>query len=406
MEKFKTAKLYDADNQLTGRWYVFYHYRDPDSGRFVRFRIMISDKIKTKSGRRQKGHEIIRMMNQKLKNGYNPFADAEKKYKLLSATLNYIIGLKEKSCRKRTTFTYRSMVNQLLKWLEKKGMKNITVDDFNVHLAQEYMDYTLLVQKNNSRTYNNRITALRTIFNVLINREYIESNPFSKVVRLAQQEPDINFFTMEELRIMMENLPSWNYDLYVCACLIFYCFIRPQELCRLKVCDISLVNHSIRISSGVSKNKVGETLYMPLPMISIINRLDLNFPPQWFIFGTHQKRNPQESAPTRIAEQWSKFAKKFGIEKNIYALKHTGVGMAIESGINARDLQLHLRHASLEETQGYLDRFSRRPSSKLINNFPDLSRLTKKSEPGHFLQPEQNNTPFQPEKTRIRILHS
>jgi integrase len=84
------------------------------------------------------------------------------------------------------------------------------------------------------------------------------------------------------------------------------------------------------------------------------------------------KRNEKMVAPTRIAECWRKFAKEFGIKKNIYALKHTGNGMALENGANIRDLQLQNRHSSLDQTQRYLDRFSRNVSEKFINSFPKL----------------------------------
>ena len=55
--------------------------------------------------------------------------------------------------------------------------------------------------------------------------------------------------------------------------------------------------------------------------------------------------------------------------------------MAIENGINIRDLQLQLRHSNLEMTQIYLDKFNRRPSEKLANDFPDLGQIGRKPEP-------------------------
>ena len=55
--------------------------------------------------------------------------------------------------------------------------------------------------------------------------------------------------------------------------------------------------------------------------------------------------------------------------------------MAIENGINLRDLQLQLRHSSLEMTQVYLDKFKRQPSEKLANNFPDLGQIGRKNDP-------------------------
>ncbi|MCX6266194.1 MAG: site-specific integrase [Bacteroidetes bacterium] len=169
--------------------------------------------------------------------------------------------------------------------------------------------------------------------------------------------------------------------MYVCACLIFYCFLRPQEIMRLKVEHFQLNSRLIVIPGTVSKNKKHEVVQIPNALVPVLKKLDLNYPGDYFVFTRHLVRGTKEAAPTRMAGYWRKFANEFGIKKNIYSLKHTGAGMAIENGINLRDLQLQLRHWSLEMTQVYLDKFKRRPSEKLANDFPDLGQLIMKSEP-------------------------
>ena len=255
------------------------------------------------------------------------------------------------------------------------------IDDFSYHHAQEFMDFTQAKLKNSNRTYNNRVTAMKTLFKVLVKREWILSNPFDKVESLPEEDPAIVAFSIDDLMIMQKYLPSWNYDLYVCACLIFYCFIRPQEMVRLTVSNFNLKNRMIVIPGKASKNKKQEVVQIPNALVPVLMKLDLKYPGDYFVFGKNQQRGKVEYAPTRMAEAWRVFAKQFGIDKNLYSLKHTGVGMAIESGINVRDLQLQLRHSSLEMTQIYLDKFNRRPSEKLANNFPDLGQLVGKNEP-------------------------
>ena len=216
---------------------------------------------------------------------------------------------------------------------------------------------------------------------MLVKREWIMTNPFDKIERLQVEEPEIVSFSIDDLANMQRNLPGYDYDLYVCACLIFYCFLRPQEIMRLKVRNFQLNSRSIIISGTISKNKKHEVVQIPNALMPVLKKLDLNYPGDYFVFTRHLKRSEKEAAPTRMAGYWRKFADEFGIKKNIYSLKHTGAGMAIENGINLRDLQLQLRHASLEMTQVYLDKFKRQPSEKLANNFPDLGQLVGKNEP-------------------------
>ena len=384
MENYKPAKLFDAGGILSERWYVVYFFKDPDTGKFKRFRLWIPQKILTASGRRDKAHEMIRAINKKLHQGFNPFAHAEKKYTAINVALEYALEVKRIATRKRTFHTYRYLIVSLLKWLETKKLQHMPVDNFTYYHAQEFMDYSKSVLKLANRTCNYRTSHLKTMFGVLVKREWILSNPFDKIERLGSEEPEIVSFTVDELVIMQQHLPRWNYDLYVCACLIYYCFLRPQEIMRMKVSHINIQNKSIIVPGTVSKNKKHEMIQIPNAMMPVLQKLDLNFPGDFFIFTRHLQRGAKEAAPTRMAEYWRKFADLFGIKKNIYSLKHTGVGMAIESGINLRDLQLQLRHYSLEMTQVYLDKFKRRPSEKLATNFPDLARLTRRNGPVHL----------------------
>ncbi len=393
MENFKKAKLFDAGGDLSKRWFVYYSFRSPETGKFQRFQHWVPQKILTGSGRRDKAHLMINSINQKLRQGFNPFAHMEKKYTFLSVAMAYVLKIKVNSTRLRTHHTYSSMLNIFDRWLEKKNMKNFPVDDFSYYHAQEFMDYTLEVLKNSNRTYNNRLTAMKTIFKVLVKREWIFQNPFDRIEFLEEEEPEIKAFTTEELMKMQQHLPRWNFDLYVCACLIFYCFIRPQELVRLRVSNFNLAKRQIIIPGKVSKNKKQEVVQIPDSLMPVLMKLKLDCPGDYFVFGKDQKRGEKEYAPTRIAEAWREFADYYGIEKTIYSLKHTGVGMAIESGINIRDLQLHLRHSSLEMTQIYLDKFNKRPSEKLTANFPDLARLTNKTEHVRLSLLERMNNP-------------
>jgi len=64
----------------------------------------------------------------------------------------------------------------------------------------------------------------------------------------------------------------------------------------------------------------------------------------------------------------------------LYDLKHTGGGMAVEAGINVRDIQLQMRHSSLSITEQYLKKFANTASDKLIENFPDFGSIADDKE--------------------------
>lgn len=198
MDKFKTAKLFDAGGDLSQRWFVYYHFLSPDTGKYCRFRHWVPQKILTASGRRDKAHEIIKSINTRLRQGFNPYAHTERKYTSLAVAIAYVLSLKENSCRKRTHHTYSSMVQKFNDWLISKNLLNLAVDDFNYHHAQEFMDYTKAILKNSNRTYNNRVTAMKTLFKVLVKREWILINPFDKIDMLPEEDPSVIVFTIDD----------------------------------------------------------------------------------------------------------------------------------------------------------------------------------------------------------------
>jgi len=372
MENFKQARIFDAGGDLDNRWFVFYYFRDPDTSKFRRFREWIPQTIRSASGRRDHAHGIIKRINTKLKTGFNPFSYKDKKATNILAAMNYVLEQKKRSCRPRTYHTYNYLVNLFFEFLARNNYSGMPVEDFNSGHAQEFINFVRKKRKIANRTHNYMVMHMKTFFNLLISQEWIMVNPFHKITRLATEEPEIVSFTKAELKVLQEHLPGDNRDLYFIACMIFYCFLRPAEIMRLRISHIDVAGMRIIVPGSVSKNKKHETILIPKPFQEIVKKFDLNWPGDYYIFTRGLKRGQKPAAPTRIAGYWREWANDHGIEKNIYSLKHTGVGMAIEAGINVRDLQLQLRHSSLEMTQVYLDKFKRRSSDKLINDFPSL----------------------------------
>lgn len=216
---------------------------------------------------------------------------------------------------------------------------------------------------------------MRTFFKVLIKRKHITENPFADVELLQVEEAEILFFTKDELKKIRETLPKWNEGLFTVASLIFYTYIRPKEATRLRIENIDMVKKIIRIPAKSSKNKKTQSVAMPDQLYEYLNSINIKqYPPKYRIVSKQLKPGINEIAGQRISEKWREYATKFNIDKRkyIYHLKHTSVGMAVEKGINVRDLQLQLRHSSLEMTQIYIEKFNNIASKEIRTGFPDF----------------------------------
>lgn len=368
---YKLAKLDDRGGNLEHRWRVYYYFKDPNTNKFVRFQKWISSKFKTRRARYKKAEEMIEQINDDLINGFNPFSIADVYHTSMKDAIDIYIETNKSSWRPRTLISYRSYTRRLLKWLEEKSLLELNCRHFSTRLAQDYMDWLSIQENLSPRTWNNYITGTRSMFYWFIEREYTNVNPFKKVRLKRIDEPEILSFSDYELKLIRSYLPVYNYELFIVSQLIYYCFLRPQEIVRLKVKNFDLANQLINIEGWQSKTRKRRTVTLPDILMPLIAELEWTGKAEDYVFSKNFKNGTRMIKIQRFEEMFREFAEKYGIDKkkHMYHLKHTGAGKALEAGIHIRDLQLQLGHTSLETTQVYLEKFSTKPSSKLKTLF-------------------------------------
>ncbi|MHA7843207.1 MAG: RHS repeat domain-containing protein [Winogradskyella sp.] len=80
--KFSTPKIFDADGDLKKRWYVYFSFRDPETGRMKRMKNIYggANRFKTKAERYSVLNLYKKRLLRFLKQGYNPFEDNTELY--------------------------------------------------------------------------------------------------------------------------------------------------------------------------------------------------------------------------------------------------------------------------------------------------------------------------------------
>lgn len=375
MENYILPKICDQGGNLTARWYVEYKYRHPETNKLVKFREWVSSKLLTRSGRYNKATELKNIISIKLKSGFNPFESSARNL-TIKAAFNEVLTIKAATSGTRTKSTYKSIAGIFDAWLTLNNYQNLKPSDINKYKAIAFLDYALTVKKVSNRTYNNYLVAMRTLFECFFTRDYIEVNVWKKIPKLKVKQSSLSFFTAAERGKIKTNLPADHYPLYCISLLIYYCFLRPAEIVRLKVCDFDFDKNQIIIKGSQSKNGKTQIVIMHSDLCEALQKLNLNqVQNDWFVFGTTKLLlpSPTQIAPTRIADAWRWTVKeKYNISKNIYDFKPSGAAAAFDSGIDARQIQLQIRHASLDQTQIYLDKISNKPGQIFREKMPSF----------------------------------
>lgn len=411
--------IYDAGGDLSKRWYIYYSYRNPETGKFERMKNIYgsANRYKTKADR----YSVLNVYKKRLllflKQGYNPFLDNtsfhKKKLKELQLSpskiaqaskpvkskkikptakrkkrtpkketsksieeaFQFALNLK-KSLVKTTTYEdYRLRMQAFQKWLKanKKSIK--TIDQLNKQTVLEFLNH-IQIEKS-ARTRNNFKTIFSAIFQLLEDNDIMVKNFMIQIKHLKTQPQRHKSYTEDEQNKIFDHLKQQDPVLLLFIKFISYSFMRPIEICRLRVKDIDLVEKTIKFQS---KTKSLKTKIIPQILLDDIPDLnDLN--PEHYLFTPDGLGAPCKTHLRNRRDYFSKQYKKvkdtFGFDENygLYSFRHTFISKAYKallkeySPFEAKSRLMQITgHSSMTALEKYL----RNIDADLPKDYSDL----------------------------------
>lgn len=348
-DKMKNAKYINykpARIHNEGKWFVYYSYRDPDSMKFVRFKIYKDlNRIPDPKERSAQAEYLATSINELLAEGYNPFNDkplevSSKRFTVFQALHFWKSRIEQTSERKKTGQSYGIIKNHLTKSFPKvhEPLDSITKHD--------YSDFLLRLKKKeelSNRTYNNYLAFSKTFFNFCVEAGYIEKNPIQSLKELPTLAKKNKYFDDETFeKLKRHALPDLRFFLEF----LYETGMRPGEARQMQYKHIQ--DNRLFVPASISKNKRDE--YVPL---SASFAEKLKGKPDEYIF--KGKRSPMVSTK-QFGEQFTELKKELGLDKdqNLYSIKHTRAVHLARQGASPYEIMNLFRHVSLEDTQRYL----------------------------------------------------
>lgn len=328
--QFSTPKIYTANGDLSKRWYVYFSFRNPNTGKLERMRNIYgkTNKYKTKEKRFQILNSYRNNLIKLLKRGYNPFEDntalfeKENQQKLekikpkqkvtkkvvevakvsepievkpqkiivekepekslpLSEALDFALKLKSKEISQKSMKGYAHKVKKFKEWILENRKEVTQVHQVTKKLVNDFLNAMLL--KSSPRNRNNYRTELSSIFTVLQENEIVVENYF-KLAKKLKTNPEIHkVYNENRLDEIYTHLEKNDTILLLFIKFIGITFMRPIEICRLKVGDVDMAEKTIKFKA---KNKPLKTKILPqllleeLPDLSKMNPNHLLFTPE------------------------------------------------------------------------------------------------------------------------------
>lgn len=344
--------------------FVEYYAFNPVIGKLGRKRIKVNQ-VKGTRARKEYARSIIERLTEKLTKGWNPFIEEynNSELMLVSKALDEFGAYNERmkcegTFRKQTYDGYKSFVNCVREFTLQPGNTITYLYQFDTKYCTKLLDDVFITRKLSAQTRNNYLGFLQVFFNYHKEKGHITVNPCDTIRKIPKRmlKKQREIIPSEVVGQMADYLREHD-PMFLLACyLLYYCFIRPQELCRLKLFNLQLDTHTIYIRGDQAKNRKDEYLTMPKKLEEYIQSLDLSgYPKEYYIFSTHLKPGMKEILPMRFREHWDIMRKalKFPTTYKFYSLKDTGITELADSHITNITIRDQARHSSLAITDIY-----------------------------------------------------
>lgn len=378
---YSDPKIYTANGDLSKRWYIYFSYRNPETNKLQRIKPIYAsiNNYHTKEERMEIYINFRRRLIKHLENGFNPFTDntlnhkdylkekisnrsIDKKSMTIKEALEFSLKIKEKTLSLTSIRAYSNRIDNFMVWLKNEQILSKPIEELTKKNIITYLNSVL--ERTSATNRNNFRADLSSLFQVLVDNEIILFNIVTSIPKL-KSTPNRNKTYSDKMQLdIYEYLKNEDPILLLYIQFISYNYLRPIEVCRIKVKDINIKERLIQFKAKNSPLKtkiIPEILIDELPDISNVDPEAFLFTPDklcsnWDV-GDDQKRN-------YFSKRFKKVVKdhfNLGVEHGLYSFRHTFITKLYrELRKNATpheaksNLMLITGHASMDALEKYL----------------------------------------------------
>lgn len=367
-KEFSTPKIYTANNDLAKRWYVYFSFRNPETGKLKRQTPIYGEanKYKTKEERLAVLTILRQVLLKLLRKGFNPYKDNEEHYNVrkkttendsrekkqkenlrnehqplklkqqskpeidepkgmtLTEAFDFDMALKLKTLQDSSLRSYGSHVRIFKEWLKKEKKDIKFINQINRSIVSEFL---LGIMTNSSaRNRNNYRASISSFFTTLEDNEIVKENFVKKIKNLKATATRNKTYTKIQQQEIFDYLEKEDPTLLLFIKFVSYNYLRPIEVCRLKIEDVDCENRTLSFKAKNSPLKtkiIPEVLWNDLPELGTFKNEDYLFTPNGF---GGEWESSDDNKRNYFSKRFKKVVKdKFdlGPEFGMYSFRHT-----------------------------------------------------------------------------------
>jgi len=396
--------LKDRGGDIHKPWYIEYQVRDARTDKMGRFRVQGNlnaifgkNKKETIALRTEAAKPIIEAYTEKLKAGWTPYNDSSVIYEdeLMYHNAALVYGKRKKSninirvyssaflseikrsLKPKTYESYQSKIRIFTMWLESEGLGDVDASAITPDIIQRFFNM-LIDKKLSKRTVEKYGLNIQNLFKSLVRDKKITDNPVQSIPSIPPTvDCSAKPIRPDDLVILKAEVQRCDPQLWLAMQFEFYCFIRPgTELRLMRVSWIDTFTSTITIPEEFSKNGKRQPIVIPAQFLEILIRdyyID-KYNKDFYLFGNNRMPGTVPMGKNTLRNRFNLIRDRLKLSKEykFYSMKHTGAIMASNAGIPVKDIQMQMRHHSLDVTDKYLRKMKGTDSDALKNRFPTI----------------------------------
>lgn len=328
--QYSAPKIYDANGDLSKRWYVYYSFRNPATDKLERQTPIYAgvNKFKNLKERKNAIKILAKAVENILENGFNPYdedsvpVDETKNYSIADA-VTFSLELKENILKENSYKDFRIRIKSFEKWLFANGFENRYITAVNKKTIVTFLNSVL--SKTSAKNRNNTRAVLSMFFQSLEDNEIIPDN-FVKKINVLKSNPERNKTYSSKQEVDIFNYLKSNDELMLLFIqFISYNHLRPVEVVRLQIKDVNIKDRRLYVRA---KNKAVKVKIIPEILLASLPDLE-KYNPESYLFTPNGIGQEWATNETDKRDYFSKRFKKvkdnFGLGKDygLYSFRHT-----------------------------------------------------------------------------------
>lgn len=351
------SKLTDVEKKvaLSKNWYIYYTFRNKESGKLERMPNIKgnANQLKSKKERLEYLLTLKSALEFLLEKGANPRENNDidallsekkpetttKKIKVdktedkpivekpikaeisIQEAFEIVLKLKKNMMNETSFQNFQGRINKF-----KNSLPDISKPITSIAKIDVVKYLNEILERTSPRNRNNNRTDLSSFFKELENNEFIVDNFVAKIPILKAIPERNKTFSDALQKDIYDYLEVEDNSLLLFIKFISYGFLRPIEVCRLKIKDIDLVVNKLHVrakNQPVKTKIIPEILLKELPDLSLMNPDHYLFTPNGYAMECETKENNRRDYFSKRFNEVVK--KKFELNKDytLYSFRHT-----------------------------------------------------------------------------------